>query len=408
MEERQSEVIEALKTGNVPMDSETLKRLTVGMDPLTGFLKKRYLEEYISCGGSKIRFVTGRKGSGKTHFVRIVMDDAKEENYLTVFFSAKDVWLHDFKDIYLEILRQCDIERVLEKCANKIITELGYDPSMVADGQTFMDSLSERGEADPFARGEIRSALREYFTRNSMLDNNFANCCALLTGGLLGHPVLETSGREKILAFLNGDKTVKLSQLRALGLSPSRITKYNARYQLRSLAEVIHLSGYAGLVIVIDDMEQLLNRSADNGIRYTKLRRDDTYESIRQLIDDIDNMRHMLFLFCFDRELMDNDSYGMKSYQALWMRIQNEVVSTRFNHFADIVDMDRYGDEYYNEKMLCEMADRLADFMKEKGVEAKKLDAEDAAQLETRAQFGGLGLPYLVNRYVIEEGKQNV
>lgn len=408
MGDRQSEVIEALKAGRVPMDPEARKSLTVGMDTLTGFLRARYLKEYIAAGGSKIRFVTGRQGSGKTHFAQCVMDGAKAENYMTVSFSAKKVWLHDFKEIYLEIFRQCDIESLLEKCANKIIRELGYDPAMVAGGQTLMDALSERGEADPFTRSEIRSILKEYFTRNSMLDNNFANCCALLTGGLLGHPVLEETGREKILAFLHGDKSVKLSQLRALGLSPSRITKYNARHLLRSLAEVIHLSGYEGLVIVIDDMEQLLNRSADNGLRYTKLRRDDTYESIRQLIDDIDNMRHVLFLFCFDRELMDNDSYGMKSYQALWMRIQNEVVSTRFNHFADIVDMDRYGDEYYSEKVLCEMAGRLAEYLTENGVEAKTLTEEEAAQLETRAQFGGLGLPYLVNRSVMEEGMQYV
>ncbi|MBQ9189643.1 MAG: hypothetical protein IJ138_09990, partial [Clostridia bacterium] len=46
-------------------------------------------------------------------------------------------------------------------------------------------------------------------------------------------------------------------------------------------------------------------------------------ENRYQLIDDIDNMRHVMFLFCFDRELLDDENYGVKSYQALWMRIQN-------------------------------------------------------------------------------------
>ncbi len=394
--------ITCLKNGQVPSDRRLLNDMTVGMATLTDFIRDQYLADYIKRGGSKIKFVTGRPGSGKTHFSSVMTAAADQYHYLTVSFSARDVWLHDFKEIYLEILRQCDIEHVLKGCADQIIKELGYDPVSIGEGKHFMDYLSERGEADPISRGEIRTALRQYFTRNPLLDNNFAYCCSLLTGGLLGHPVLEASCREMILAFLNGNKTVKLSQLRALGLSPSRITKYNARYLLRSLAEVVHLAGYAGILVVIDDMEQILNRSGDKGLRYTKTRRDDTYESIRQLIDDIDNMHHIMFLLAFDRELMDNDNYGIKSYQALWMRIQNEVVSSRFNRFADIIDMDRYADAFYNGETLCEMSERLVHILKPLGVDARAIGPEEAKDLEERARFGGLGLPWLLNRMVLE------
>ena len=394
--------IACLKNGQVPSDRTLLRDMTVGMDPLTDFIRDQYLADYIKRGGSKIKFVTGRPGSGKTHFSSVLANASDQYHYLNVTFSARDIWLHDFKEIYLEILRQCDIEHVLKGCADQIIRELGYDPAAVGEGKNFMDYLSERGEADPISRGEIRTALRQYFTRNPLLDNNFAYCCSLMTGGILGHPVLETSSREMILAFLSGDKTVKLSQLRTLGLSPSRITRYNARYLLRSLAEVVHLAGYAGIMVIIDDMEQILNRSGEKGLRYTKTRRDDTYESIRQLIDDIDNMHHILFLLVFDRELMDNDNYGIKSYQALWMRIQNEVVSSRFNGFADIIDMDRYADAFYTGEILCEMSERLADILKEQGVDARPIGPEEAKDLEERAQFGGLGLPWLVNRTVLE------
>lgn len=400
--------IASLKTGNVPSDRALLKIITVGMDPLTGFIRDQYLSDYIQRGGSKIKFVTGRPGSGKTHFSACLLQEADAVNYLTVSFSAKDIWLHDFKEIYLEIFRQADIEHVLKGCANRIIKELGYDPALIAPGKNFMDYLSERGEADPISRGEIRTALRQYFTRNPLLDNNFAYCCSLLTGGILGHPVLESSSREMILAFLNGDKSVKMSQLRALGLSPSRITKYNARYLLRSLAEVVHLAGYAGMMVTIDDMEQILNRSAEKGLRYSKMRRDDTYENIRQLIDDIDNMHHILFMLVYDRELLDNENYGIKSYQALWMRIQNEVVSTRFNGFADIIDLDRYADAFYTEETLCEMSERLAEVLGKQGMNVRVITSGEAKELIERAQFGGLGLPWLVNRTVMEEEKKDV
>ena len=379
----------------------------MGLESLTDFLSDQYLREFIPLGGSKIKFATGRPGCGKTHFARLMLAQARALGYLTASFSARTVWLHDFREIYLNILEQCGIERVLRDCADQITRELGYDPAQIGEGQKLMDYLSERGEGDAISKGEIRNALRRFFTRNPMLDSCFAACCSLLTGDLLGHPTLEPASRDLILAFMNGDKSVRLAQLRALGLSPTSVTRYNARHLLRSLAEVVHLGGHPGLLIVIDDMEALLNRAQSEAIRYTKLRREDTYESIRQLIDDIDSMHYVMFLMCFDRALMDDESYGMKSYQALWMRIQSEVVSTRFNRFADIIDLDRYADEYYTAPLLAEMSKKLADVLAESGYAATPLTEAAAQEIIERGQYGGLGLPYLMNRQLVEGGAQN-
>lgn len=396
--------LERLLQGHAPGDPDLLREITVGLDSLTDFLKKQYLQAYIPEGGSKIKFVTGRPGCGKTHFAQAMLSEAEAQGFLTVSFSAKKVWLHDFREIYLEILRQCDVERVLTGCARQIIRGLGYDPADIAPGRNLMDYLAERGEGDPLSKGEIRAALRAYFTRNPRLDNTFAGCCSLLTGGILGHPVLENASREMILSFLNGDKTVKLAGLRALGLSPSGITKYNARHLLRSLCETVRMAGYQGLLVVIDDWETLLNRAPGDAVRYTKLRREDTYESIRQLIDDIDSMRGVMFMLCFRRELMDDESYGMKSYQALWMRVQNEIVSARFNRFADIIDLDRYADEAYGADVLREMSRRLSWALVETERELTPLNGEQVKEIMDRAEFGGLGLPYLVNRTMLEGG----
>ncbi len=396
-----------LLRGEAPQDEELLDRLTVGLAFLTGFLQKHYLTSYLPAGGSKIKFVTGRPGAGKTHLARCLLREAKALGYQTVAFSAGDVWLHDFREVYLEILRQCSIEEVLESCAGQIIREMGHDPSALGEGKRFLDYLAERGEGDALSKGEIRGALRRYFTRNPLLDSGFAACCSLLTGDILGYPVLEPANRELILAWLNGDKTVKSAQLRSLGIHVSGITRYNARNLLRSLCEVVHLGGHPGLLVVIDDLETLLNRGRDERMNYTRLRREDAYESIRQLIDDIDSMRRVMFVFCADRELMDNENYGMRSYQALWLRIQNEVVSTRFNCFADIIDLDRYADGAYDAESLLRMAEKLAEAVRPSGILPAAIDTADIAQIVQKAQYGGLGLPLLVNRAVLEGGGEN-
>ena len=399
--------LEKLRNGDVPENENLLRDITVGIDFLTDFLTEQYLDDYITEGGSKIKFTAGRRGSGKTHFSRIMQIEAEERDFITVRFSAQDIWLNDFKEVYLEILRQSDIERILKGCAGKIIREMDMDPAEIPESMTFMDYLAEQGKADPLSKNAIRGAIREMFA-NPRLDNNFAICCSLLTGGILGHPLLEAQSRDLLMGYLHNDKTVRLAQLRAMGLSPSRITKYNARHMLRSLSELIHMAGFAGLIVIIDDLEALLNRSSDSPLKYTRLRREDTYESIRQLIDDIDTMRYLMFFFCMDRELMENENYGFKSYQALWMRVQNEVIGERFNCFADIIDLDRLGMQIYTPEAIQLMAEKLANSLGPDALNRNNISLEEAEKIKERSDFGGLGIPYLLNRTLVEGGEENV
>ena len=367
-----------------------------GIRFLSDFWTEHYLKEYIREGGSKIKFVTGRPGSGKSYFLRLMKEEAKRLNYLTVSFSATEVWLHDFKEIYLEILNQCDIMQCLKRCADQIVISMGYDPEEIEEGRSFLDMLSAQGMGDALTKREIRQQLRSMFLQNPLMDNNFAIACSLLTGSILGHPLLEQQNQELLLGWLSGDKTVKLSLLRTLGLSPARITKYNARHMLRSLSEVIRIGGYSGLLVLIDDLEILQSRSGLDGIHYTRLRREDTYESIRQLIDEIDSLRGIMFIFAFDRILIDNADLGIPSYQALWMRIQNEITGERFNRFTDIADMDALAYQVYTPEYLVSISERIAQKAEKSAYGECVLTVDEAEKLIEDSRYTGTGIPGLV------------
>lgn len=386
-----------LSAGEAPDDAQLLRQLSAGVNFITDFWQKHYFEEYIREGGSKIKFVTGRPGSGKTHLLKLTAMTAKEEGYVTAAFSARDIRVHDFKEIYMEVLRQSDILGCLRRCSLQIIQNLGFDPEDIPENLNFMDYLSQNDLGDAITRREIRLQLKSMFLENPLIDNNFALVCSLLTGGILGHPLLEEQNRQMLSAWLEGDRSLKLSSIRSLGLSPVRITKYNARHMLRSLAEVIHMAGYSGLFITVDNLEILIGRSGLDPIHYTKLKREDTYESIRQLIDDIDSMKSIMFVFAFERELLDHDSAGLKSYQALWMRIQNEVVGEHFNRFTDIVDLDRLAEEVYTPQILMEISQKLADVYTKLGDTARPISQETCESLISQAKNGSVSLPRLVN-----------
>ena len=371
-----------------------------GIHFLTDFWQAKYLQEYIRDDGSKIKFVSGRKGSGKTYFMNMMTAIAQTEGYKTVCFSAKDIWMHDFKEVYIEVFRQCDILDCLEAVGKYLIQEMGYDAQEIPEGKKFIDYLSQIGMGDALTKREIRTQLKQIFLDNPMLDNNFALACSMLTGSILGYPVLEEQNKELLLAWLEGDRTVKLSQLRALGFYPSRITRYNARHMLRSLAEVIHMGGYSGLFIAIDNLEILVSRSSLEPIHYTKMKREDTYESIRQLIDDIDSMKNIMFVYGFDRELIDDENAGLKSYQALWMRIQNEIVGERFNCFADIVDMDRLAEQEYTPEVIMSISESFVE--QQKNTSILPLNLEGAEEIARQARTSAVGIPRLIQMFIQE------
>ncbi len=377
-----------------------VESLTCGISFLSDFWREKYLQEYIRNGGSKMKFVTGRPGSGKTHFLRLMTSIAQKEHYKTAGFSAKTVWMHDFREIYIEIFRQCDIMECLKAISYNLIEEMGFDHNEIPDEMRFIDYLSQNGFGDALTRREIRTQLRQIFLENPMLDNNFALACCMLTGSILGYPVLEEQNKELLLAWLEGDRTIKLSQLRALDFYPSRITKYNARHMLRSLAEVIRMGGFSGLFITIDDMEILISRSSLEAVHYTKMKREDTYESIRQLIDDIDSMKNLMFVYAFDRELIDNENMGLKSYQALWMRIQNEIVGERFNRFTDMVDLDRLAAQEYSADTIVSISESLVKLSNL--LPAAPLNRDAAQELVTQARTGSVGIPQLIRNAMQE------
>ena len=376
------------------MEDDFGEQLLCGVEFLTDFWQEKYLQEYIRDGGSKIKFITGRPGSGKTHFLRLMTAVAGKEKYETAQFSAKEIWLHDFKDIYVEIFRQCDVMACLEAVSRHVIQQMGFECEKIPEGMRFIDYLSQIDSVDAITKREIRTLLRKTFLDNPLMDNNFALACSMLTGSILGYPVLEEQNKELLLAWLEGDRSIKLSQLRALDFYPSRITKYNARHMLRSLAELVRMGGHPGLFVTIDDMEILTSRSSLETIHYTKVKREDTYESIRQLIDDIDSMKNIMFVYAFDRELLDNENAGIKSYQALWMRIQNEIVGERFNRFADMIDMDRLAAQEYTPEVIVAMSESIAGTQNSTLV--RPLNLESAEQVIERAHTGAVGIPQLI------------
>jgi hypothetical protein len=158
-------------------------------------------------------------------------------------------------------------------------------------------------------------------------------------------------------AWLKGDKIERSSRVQSSLYET--LNKSNARIWLYSLTELILISGFKGVVILLDQIEAILPRSGSQ-MRYTPMRRNDVYELFRQLIDDLDFFHHTLFLIAGDDEILDNERYGLQSYHALWMRIQPGFYrGEALNPYADLIDANEILAEATRKGEITKLAEKL-------------------------------------------------
>ena len=105
-------------------------------------------------------------------------------------------------------------------------------------------------------------------------------------------------------------------------------------------------------------------------------------------------MKNIMFVYAFDREMIDHENAGLKSYQALWMRIQNEIVGERFNRFADMVDLDRLAAQEYSPQVIVSISESLSHLQKSRPV--LPLDEGQAREIAAQARTGAVGIPQLI------------
>lgn len=395
-----------LITANQVTDNpQVLRSMTVGLDRVTDFFDRYYFDSYIKEGGSKIRFITGKKGCGKSHLLSLLSYEAADRGYFTASLDARQVNLFDFKDIFLSVMEHVDTAMLAKRIASAVAAKLGHDWK-AEDGKSFKDYLSDSGRGDSLVSAEIKTELRRSLLGNSHIDHNMATVFSLLAGVHLG--CFELSGAEIDLAdrWLAGDTSMKVKELKTIGLAPYKIDKYNARNMLRSLAELLHMAGFSGMLITFDNVETIVTGKREMGVNYTKKRRDDTYESIRDIVDDIDNFRYTMFIFAFDRILLDDEKNGLKTYQALWLRIQNEIVSSRLNLFQDLLDLDRANEELLTVQAVVEMSKNMARLLSDSSVQARVLSEDEARQLLANAKNGSISVPLMVSRKTMEGGNE--
>jgi len=351
------EALQNLLRGFPPRDREALDAITVGTrEGIWNFWRDCYLDDYIASGGSKVKFLTGKPGSGKTHVLLLLLEEARRLGYVTVFADARQVRLNKFDSIYQVVLEAIEPGDLVAAYCGAVVEGLGYHPGQVPPEQDFFNWAQARGRAADTLRREIQERLDVLF-QDRKINYNFALAFTQLCADNLGSRRLAPDQKDILINWLKG-RSLPARTLKPLKIF-TRIDKYNARYMMASFLHLLRLCSRRGLCVAVDNLNALLERGPEGRTLYGKSARNEVYESLRQLVDDFAGFEGVFFVFAGRNDLIYDEKGGFKSYEALWMRIQNEVSGTRPNKFADLLNQDALVKEFFTVETCLELQDKL-------------------------------------------------
>ena len=270
---RRNDIVSALRRGTVP--SSGLDALAVGVEAFAPTLDEELAAVASGRGGFKA--VRGEYGTGKTFFGRWLQERARARGFAAteVQISETETPLHRLETVYrrlVEHLGTADtasgafrgvIDGWFYALEQDVLADAAVDPSDAAALLVRTDSLMEARLSAINKTAPAFSAVLRTYRRALAADDR------MLADGLI--------------SWLSGQPNVAATIKRAAGIKGD-LDHFGASNFLVGLLTILRDSGFAGLVMVLDEVETLQRMRTDT--------REKGLNALRQWIDEIDAGRY--------------------------------------------------------------------------------------------------------------------
>lgn len=298
------EVIESLRKGIPP--KRYVSKYTSGNEEFLKKVRKLHLESASTRG--KLRFVSGSWGAGKTHFLRLLREEAFDANYLvsTVELNADSTPFNKFEQVFYDIVRN--------------ITS----PEMYRHGQ--LDFAAPFGEvlrqallqnptsSEQTVSSERFQAAKDKIFADDGIDIDFRRVVAQHWETFLadhGDVATLKNTRERLLQWFAGEGTVGM--YRPFGIQKI-VSRANARLMLQSLSRFTTHIGYRGLLILFDEAEMTYSTMRKSNLKQA-------HNNLLHLINSIDESDGLFLIYATTPDFYIDERHGITIYGALAQRI---------------------------------------------------------------------------------------
>ena len=286
-------VVEALRTGRNCL--EGVRAFSAGRATLFAGADDLF-EELALSKGAIVRWIRGRTGQGKTHFFGRLMEMALQRNWVSTYVLISGpqggTELHRFEEVYGAVVNHCTCAGLIEQEGGRV--EPGHVPGWDWIMEDWWRRLRRQvigrdsGEVPTLRMQEainhaVTSIRRRYSIHGSFAEalRQFALSCA---GG-------DEDWTEVMRCWFKGEdvhsrgSAVK-ARLLQQGIRES-VNRRNAKEMLRSLSVFVRHLGYGGILILVDELENVLQQNSRS--------RKNAYITLRELIDNVDDRHGMTY-----------------------------------------------------------------------------------------------------------------
>lgn len=310
---RADEILDALRRGTVP--ESALEAFAVGLDPYRETLRAEL--QQCASGRGRFKAIRGEYGTGKTFFARWFQGLARSEGFATseVQISETQTPLHRLETVYRRLAEHLTVADSQRGALRSIIDGWFYslEEEIVArhgdcSEQLLLEAtenlMSERLRPIERQAPAFGACLRGY--RRAVAENNED-----LASGLI--------------AWMSGQPNVAASIKRAAGIKGD-IDHFGALGFLQGLLLILRDSGFAGLVLILDEVETLQRVRGDV--------REKSLNALRQFMDEIDAGRFPgLYLMITGTPAFYDGPQGVQRLPPLGQRLHVDFsVDPRFDN----------------------------------------------------------------------------
>ncbi len=246
-------------------------------------------------GVSSFKLIEGPYGSGKTMILSVFEKYALREGFLVSRISLGSH--NNFSKpeiIYRDIMSNLVVQADKPNCEFEDL---------------FKEWLIETKKAK--SQAEATKKIYHVISELQKYHSSFAQVLLVYIRSLINNDIELSS---IAAGWIKGDYNLPYDQKKRLHIK-GNIDRHNAFDVLRGFSKLVHLLGYNGLVVLVDELEYILGERVD--IRHK------SYTSMRHLLDEIgENKWHQtIFIGAQTPEIIQNKEKGYYSYEALAQRI---------------------------------------------------------------------------------------
>jgi hypothetical protein len=369
---RRQEIIDALRRGTVPQRG--LDAFAVGTDRFAAAFDDEL--STVAAGGSGFKAIRGEYGSGKTFVVRWLAERARGRGFATseVQVSERETPLHRLETVYR---RACEALSTADASSGALRAVVDSWFYALQDDAT----AGGTGPTDPEAVLAATEALAEQ--RLGTVAGKAPALAAALRGYRRALATNDQAQAEGLLAWLGGQPHVAAAVKREAGIRGD-LDHDAALAFLAGLLTMLRGAGYAGLVLVLDEVETLQRVRSDA--------RDRGLNALRQLMDEVDHGRFPgLYLVITGTPSFFDGPQGAQRLPPLAQRLHTDfTTNARFDN-PRAVQLRLQG---FSVDSLCEVGQRVRDLYADGAQEplAIKTRCDDAyVEVLARAVTGNLG-----------------